>query len=86
MDDKAKLCLPKGDNVIYAMPLTKRTKVFSESNKGEYFVGREGDYLAMREDDMNDIYIIQKEIFEDTYQRNHTLAGVDLFKQWNRRR
>ena len=86
LDDKAKMCLPKGDNVIYAMPLTKRTKVFSESNKGEYFVGREGDYLAMREDDMNDIYIIQKEIFEDTYQRNHTLAGVDLFKQWNRRR
>ena len=86
LDDKAKLCIPKGDNVIYATPLSKRTKVFSESNKGEYFVGRKGDYLAMREDDMNDIYIIQKEIFEDTYQRNHTLAGVDLFKQWNRRR
>ena len=28
----------------------------------------EGDYLAVRKDDLHDIYIIEKQIFESTYQ------------------
>ena len=38
-------------------------------NKGEYFVGTSGDYLAIRKDDISDIYIIQREIFAQTYEK-----------------
>lgn len=67
LDEKAKLCYPKSGSVIYAKPLDCRTKVFSNENQGEYFVGKPGDYLALRADDLEDIYVIQKEIFEETY-------------------
>lgn len=67
LDDKARLCYPKTGASIYAKPLEYRTKVFSKENQGEYFVGNEGDYLALRVDDIEDIYIIQREIFEETY-------------------
>lgn len=67
LDEKAKLCYPKSGRVIYAKQLKCRTKVFSNENQGEYFVGKPGDYMAFRGDDLEDIYIIQKEIFEETY-------------------
>lgn len=35
----------------------------------DYFLGREGDYLVAREDDMMDMYVIQKEIFTQTYEK-----------------
>ncbi len=69
LDDKAYLCYPKDERAIYATPIDVRTKVFSEHNKGEYFVGSPGDYMAVREDDISDIYIIQREIFEQTYEK-----------------
>lgn len=69
IDDKAHLCYPKDSRTIYAKPIEKRTKVFSVYNKGEYFVGKPGDYLVIREDDVEDVYIVQKEIFEETYNK-----------------
>lgn len=69
LDDKAYLCYPKNNKEIYAMPIECRTKVFSEHNKGEYFVGTSGDYMAIRKDDISDIYIIQREIFAQTYEK-----------------
>ncbi len=67
LDLEARLCYPKPMGGIYATQLTKRTKVFTEHNKGDYFVGRKGDFLAVRTDDLTDMYIIQKEIFYQTY-------------------
>ncbi|MBP3339166.1 MAG: adenylate/guanylate cyclase domain-containing protein [Lachnospiraceae bacterium] len=69
LDDKAYLCYPKSEKKIYVSKIEKRTKIFSEHNKGEYFVGMPGDYMAVREDDISDIYIIQREIFEQTYEK-----------------
>ncbi len=68
IDDKAKICYPADGNEIYAMQLTKRTKVFYTNPQGEYFLGREGDFLAVRKDDLQDIYIIKKNIFLQTYE------------------
>ena len=53
---------------IYAKCLERRTKVFNPYNEGEYFVGRKGDYLAIRQDDLSDIYIIKNGIFQETYE------------------
>lgn len=68
LDELAHLCYPKKVNGIYAVPLERRAKVFNPYMQGEYFVGREGDYLAIRKDDLEDIYIIQKEILGETYE------------------
>ena len=68
IDDLAYLCYPKKQKGIYATQLKTRTKVFNSQNNGEYFVGRKGDYLAVREDDLTDIYIIQRDIFYQTYE------------------
>ncbi len=68
IDEQAHLCYPKQGSGIYVMPLTSRTKVFPSGGDGNYFLGRPGDYMAVKADDITDIYIIRRDIFEDTYE------------------
>lgn len=68
LDELAKLCYPRRGVGIYACELQRRTKVFPASDSGEYFLGRPGDYMAVRLDDFTDIYVIQREIFLQTYE------------------
>lgn len=68
IDDKACVCYPQRNVRIYATQLQGRTKIFQGSGDGNYFLGRQGDYMAVREDDIQDIYVIQREIFESTYE------------------
>ena len=42
-------------------------KVFGKG-RGDYFIGKAGDYLAIRLDDLQDMYIIRREVFERTYE------------------
>lgn len=63
----AKSCTANGGSTIYARELTKRTKVFTSWDTEKYYLGRPGDYLATRTDDIKDIYIIAREIFYMTY-------------------
>jgi len=67
IDDYANLCYPKKGAGIKADKLKCRTKVF-RNNKTDYFIGKAGDYMAIRLDDDTDIYIIQNEVFERTYE------------------
>lgn len=69
LDEIAFVCWPKVKGGIYAESLECRTKVFNPYNEGEYFVGRKGDYLAIRQDDLSDIYIIKNGIFHETYEK-----------------
>lgn len=68
LDEVAHICYPKPGSGIYAKELEKRTKVFYKDGNGEYFLGNAGDYLAIRPDDMTDIYIIHRDIFKQTYE------------------
>lgn len=68
LDEMAKLCYPRQGVGIYACELERRTKVFPTGDDGEYFLGRPGDYMAVRLDDFTDIYVIQREIFLQTYE------------------
>jgi phosphoglycolate phosphatase len=69
LDEIAHLCYPKPDSGIFAKELTKRTKVYPVDKEQEYFLGHPGDYMAVRPDDFCDIYIIQREIFKETYEK-----------------
>lgn len=66
IDQIARVCYPKKGISILAQQLTKRTRVFAK-NTADYFVGDPGDYIAVRKDDPQDIYIIQEEVFHRTY-------------------
>lgn len=33
-----------------------------------FIIGEKGDYLAARVDDVRDVYIIKRDIFQDTYE------------------
>lgn len=68
LDEVAHICYPKPGSGIYVKELKKRTKVFYKNGNGEYFLGNAGDYLAIRTDDAEDIYIIHKDIFKQTYE------------------
>lgn len=63
----AKACVPTGQTLIYAAPLHKNTKVFTPWNSEGYMLGSPGDYIAVRLNDINDVYIIKKDIFVKTY-------------------
>jgi phosphoglycolate phosphatase len=63
----AHTCIPKKGKSIRAMLLSKDTKVFSDWDRGKYFLGRVGDYIAVPETDFNDVYIINHRIFNDSY-------------------
>ncbi len=69
IDELAKLCYPKTDAKIYAKKLNNRTKIFPKDESQEYYLGRKNDYMAIRMDDHEDIYIIQEDIFYRTYEK-----------------
>lgn len=63
----AGVCVATGEVQIYAKPLEKAVKVFTSWDPEKYMVGKIGDMLAVRTDDMHDVYIVDREIFDITY-------------------
>lgn len=68
LTDYAKVCISSGGAPIYAKPLEKGVKVFTPWYKGHYMLGRPGDYLAVRCDDLHDVYVVEKDVFSKSYE------------------
>ncbi|MDR3294794.1 MAG: DHH family phosphoesterase [Clostridiales Family XIII bacterium] len=64
----AKPCLPLTEVHIRAAVLTRNTKIFTAWNAEGYMSGKPGDFIAVRDDDPQDVYIVRKDIFEKTYK------------------
>ncbi len=64
----ARACVSTGENYIYVKELDHRVKIFTEWDADKYMLGRDGDYLAARKDDLHDIYVIERNIFMKTYE------------------
>lgn len=62
-------CATTGTACIYVRQLDKTTKIFTAWDEERYMLGKAGDYLAVRENDMHDIYIVEKNIFNLTYEK-----------------
>lgn len=62
-------CIPKAGAPIYVKQLTRAVKVYTAWDEENYMYGKPGDYLAVRSDDPKDVYVIEKKIFEKTYER-----------------
>ncbi len=67
LTDYAKVCIPTGEVKIYAKPLERGVKIFTAWDKEKYMLGRPGDYLAVRCDDLHDVYVVEKDIFARSY-------------------
>lgn len=64
----AKRCLSSGGVQIYCKKLDRYMKVFVEWDKERYMLGQPGDRLAVRNDDFHDIYIVEKSVFDLSYE------------------
>ncbi|MCR5674293.1 MAG: DHH family phosphoesterase [Lachnospiraceae bacterium] len=64
----ARACRSMGGAGIYARQLDHRVKVFTAWDTEKYYLGTPGDFLATRADDPSDIYIIEKSVFERSYE------------------
>ncbi|MBQ6888495.1 MAG: DHH family phosphoesterase [Lachnospiraceae bacterium] len=69
LTNHASACIPTGKTSIYAKPMEHMVKVFTAWDKEKYMVGKTGDYLAVRCDDLHDIYVVEEDIFEKTYEQ-----------------
>ncbi len=63
----AKICIPRREPVVYARPLKKSAKIFTLWDEDKYLLGNPGDYLVVRSENLSDIYVIDKDVFEKTY-------------------
>ena len=66
---KVKSCISTGGDGIYAKEITGRLKVFTSWDPDKYYLGKPGDYLAVRVDDTADVYVIEGGIFAKTYEK-----------------
>ena len=64
----AKGIISAGKTRIYAKLLDKYIKVFTVWDEDKYYSGTPGDYIAVREDDEHDIYIINGRLFNQLYR------------------
>lgn len=69
LSDYAHVCIASGQVHIYAKELTKIVKVFATWDEEHYMLGRPGDFLAVRSDNLHDIYIVERDIFYQTYEK-----------------
>lgn len=64
----AKGVISTGTSRIHARPLTKAVKLFTLWDEEKYYSGDPGDYIAVREDDEHDIYVIRDRLFHQLYK------------------
>lgn len=69
LTDHARKCVPTGQLRIYAKPLEQGVKVFTLWDKTRYLLGRPGDYFAVHCDNMQDIFVVERDIFTQSYDR-----------------
>lgn len=70
----AQAVVSSGGGLIYAKPLDRSVKIFTQWDEEKYYLGNVGDYIAVREEDEHDIYIIKKHLFPLLYKKVETVS------------
>ena len=65
---RAKGCIPRKGTPIYAKRLTRAMKLYTMWDLENYMYGKPGDYVAVRQGNPTDVYIIMGKVFEKTYE------------------
>ena len=61
-------CITKGSEFVYMKPITSSVKIFTVWDANNYVRGTEGDFIAIRENDLSDFYIVEKDLFDQVYE------------------
>ena len=64
----ARPVMSSGGTKIYAAPLKRAVKLFTAWDEERYYLGNIGDYIAVREDDCHDIYVVNRKLFDKLYK------------------
>lgn len=64
----AKTVLSNPGSIIYAKPLDHALKLFTAWADENYYSGKVGDYIVVRQDDEHDIYIVNGNLFDKFYE------------------
>lgn len=67
LTDRIRSCIPTGTSYILATELDRKVKVFTKWYEEKYMKGEKGDFIACREEDLHDFYVIRRDIFFKTY-------------------
>lgn len=67
LTDYAKTCVLNEETHIHAIQLDHMVKVFTIWDTEKYLLGKPGDYLAVRSSNEDDIYVVEKDVFDKTY-------------------
>ncbi len=70
----AKTCRARGVSYIYARELDVCVKIFTKWDEEKYMMGKPGDFIACRNDDRQDIYVVERDIFFKTYEEVEEIA------------
>ncbi len=68
LTDHTRKCLPLKRQLVYAKPLEHGVKLFTLWDKDKYLLGRPGDYLAVKKDNPQDVFVVSKATFEQGYE------------------
>ena len=66
----AKKCESLVDSDILAHQLTTTVRLFPAWDEENYQLGKPGDYLCVRKDDPHGIFILERDLFEQVYERS----------------
>lgn len=67
LTDHTMKCLPARKQRVYAKPLEHGVKLFTLWDKDKYMLGRVGDYMAVKKDNPQDVFVVSKAVFEKEY-------------------
>ena len=62
-------CITAGDSMMFAKELINRTKVFTKHDTENYLLGKPGDYIGVLEDDTSEIFIFERDIFNEIFDQ-----------------
>lgn len=60
-------CVTTDKVEIFAKEIKNRTKIFTKWDSENYYLGKPGDYMAVSSTDNSDVYIVERNIFHETY-------------------
>lgn len=69
LTEHAKMAMPKDTFRLYIKKLEKSVKLFPQWDDDKYMLGLPGDYLAVSEDDLHNVFIERGKCFEEKFKR-----------------
>lgn len=71
LTDHIRSCVTKSSEYVYMKPIESSVKIFSVWDANNYIRGTKGDYIAIRENDLSDFFIVEKDLCRKMYERVH---------------